>query len=62
MRVAEHLNKTQINKLDKLKKCNPSKKKQSPKRKQEERVDWIDIMGTNRQTLKRGKGGAMRRN
>lgn len=47
MRIADHLNKEQKKKLDKLKK--------------EEKIDWKEIMGMNRDTYKRGKGGAMRR-
>jgi hypothetical protein len=35
---------------------NKEPKKNNPKK--EEHVDWVDIMGMNKQTLKRGKGGA----
>ncbi|MDQ0228426.1 hypothetical protein [Metabacillus niabensis] len=47
MRIADCLNKEQKKKLDKLKK--------------EEKIDWKEIMGMNRDTYKRGKNGAMRR-
>lgn len=46
MRVADHLNIEQKKKLDKLKK--------------EEKIDWKEIMGMNRDTYKR-VNGAMRR-
>jgi hypothetical protein len=37
-----------------------SPKNQKPKKKKEEKVNWIDIMGMNRPTYKR-VGGAVRR-
>lgn len=62
MRFAKHLNIEQLDILNQLKKPKPSEKKHSPKKKKkEERVDWIDIMGMNRDRYTRGKGGAMRR-
>ncbi|WP_257063461.1 hypothetical protein [Priestia megaterium] len=48
MKVKNHLNTDQLRHLEKMGK---------PK----EKVNWKDIMGTNRQTLKRGRGGAMKR-
>ena len=48
MKVKNHLNTEQLSHLEKMGK---------PK----EKVNWKDIMGTNRQTLKRGRGGAMKR-
>ncbi|MDC7762461.1 hypothetical protein POL82_03140 [Priestia aryabhattai] len=48
MKVKNHLNTEQLSHLEKMAK---------PK----EKVNWKNIMGTNRQTLKRGRGGAMKR-
>ncbi|HFK2719161.1 TPA: hypothetical protein ACG1DY_005012 [Escherichia coli] len=61
MKIADHLNKDQKDKLNQFKGKKTSKKKHSPKKKKEERVDWVDIMGMNRDRYTRGKGGAMRR-
>lgn len=36
-------------------------KKKPNDKDQDEKINWSEIMGTNRQRLKRGKGGAMRR-
>jgi Fe-S cluster assembly ATPase SufC len=54
MKIRDHLSEEQKKKLN----YKPKKKQKSMK---EEKVDWADIMGTNRQTLRRGKGGAMKR-
>jgi len=48
MKIKNHLNTDQLRHLEKMGKC-------------KEKVNWKDIMGTNRQTLKRGRGGAMKR-
>ena len=48
MKVKNHLNTDQLRHLEKMEK-------------RKEKVNWKDIMGTNRQTLKRGRGGAMKR-
>ncbi|MEJ9314766.1 hypothetical protein P4655_25815 [Priestia megaterium] len=48
MKVKNHLNTDQLRHLEKMGKC-------------KEKVNWEGIMGTNRQTLKRGRGGAMKR-
>ncbi|QSF35827.1 hypothetical protein ICR95_22165 [Priestia megaterium] len=48
MKVKNHLNTEQLRHLEKM-------------GKRKEKVNWKDIMGTNRQTLKRGRGGAMKR-
>ncbi|MGG0031585.1 hypothetical protein ABEX88_08110 [Priestia megaterium] len=48
MKIKNHLNTEQLSHLEKMGK---------PK----EKVNWKDIMGTNRQILKRGRGGAMKR-
>ncbi|UGB31695.1 hypothetical protein [Metabacillus sp. B2-18] len=62
MKLADHLDDEQKNKLNQLKKPKPSKKKQSPKKKKiEERVDWVDIMGMNRDTYKRNRGAIRRK-
>ena len=42
------------NKVDKKKHHKP----QQPKPKKEERVNWVDIMGSNNRGMKRKKGGA----
>jgi hypothetical protein len=56
MKIEDHLSEEQKRKL----KYKSGKKKKKTKKK-EEKVDWVEIMGTNMQTLRRGKGGAMRR-
>jgi len=70
MRLEDHLNdkqKKQLNKIrvslpkPKNKKKNKDNNKSSTAKKKEEKVDWVDIMGMNRDTYRRGKGGAMRR-
>ncbi|PAK49996.1 hypothetical protein CHH47_12565 [Priestia megaterium] len=48
MKVKNHLNTEQLSHLEKM-------------GKRKEKINWKDIMGTNRQTLKRGRGGAMKR-
>ncbi|MFD2046026.1 hypothetical protein ACFSTA_12450 [Ornithinibacillus salinisoli] len=48
MKLKNHLSKEQLHKLQKLKK--------------EEKVNWHELMGVNRDTYKRGKGGAIRNN
>lgn len=47
MRIADHLNKEQKKKLDKLKK--------------KEKIDWKEIMGMNRDTYKRVNGAVRRK-
>lgn len=47
LKIADHLNKKQKAKLDKLKK--------------EEKVNWNEMMGTNRQTYKRVRGKIRRK-
>ncbi|MFL7940796.1 hypothetical protein ACKA0G_10035 [Priestia megaterium] len=48
MKVKNHLNIEQLSHLEKM-------------GKRKEKVNWKDVMGMNRQTLKRGRGGAMKR-
>jgi hypothetical protein len=48
MKIKNHLNTEQLSCLEKMGKC-------------KEKVNWKDIMGTDRQTLKRGRVGAMKR-
>ena len=50
MKFADHLKKQQKKQLDTTRKENKN-----------EKINWSEIMGTNMQTLRRGKGGAMRR-
>ena len=54
MKLIDHLNHEQRKQLEKMGKRNkpPSKKKRKRKPKQE-KVNWNDIMGTNRDTFKR---------
>lgn len=61
MKLIDHLNHEQRKHMEKLRKSNkpPSKKKRKGKVK-EEKVNWSDIMGTNRDTFKR-VGGRLRR-
>ncbi len=47
MKIADHLNKEQKKQLDKLKK--------------EEKIDWKEIMGVNRDTYKRVNGAVRRK-
>jgi hypothetical protein len=65
MKLADLLSKDEKKQLNNIKspkkiKHQKSKTKPKPKPKKEERVNWHDIMGTNKQVLKRGKGGAWR--
>jgi hypothetical protein len=53
MKLADHLSREQQEKLKRMKK---RKNKSRP-----ERIDWHDLMGMNRDTYKRGRGGAIRR-
>ncbi|MGZ0131874.1 hypothetical protein ACXKZH_07120 [Priestia megaterium] len=48
MKIKNHLNTDQLRQLEKM-------------GKRKEKVNWKDVMGMNRQTLKRGRGGAMKR-
>lgn len=48
MKIINHLNTDQLRHLEKMGKL-------------KEKVNWKNVMGMNRQTLKRGRGGAMKR-
>lgn len=48
MKVKNHLRTDQLSHLEKM-------------GKRKEKVNWKDIIGTNRKKLKRGRGGAMKR-
>lgn len=62
MKLGDHLNKDMKDKLNHIGKPNKKvKKRKCASKKKEERVDWVDIMGMNRDRFGRGKGGAMRR-
>jgi hypothetical protein len=56
MKIADHLSTEQKQQLDNM---NTPKKKR--KKKKEEKVNWIDIMGMNRDRFGRGRGGALKR-
>jgi hypothetical protein len=59
LKLADQLPKEVKSKLNQIK--SPKKVKQpepAPKPKKEEKINWHDLMGSNRQILKRGKGGA----
>jgi hypothetical protein len=51
MKLADHLSKEQQRKSN----------QHRHKKKHKERIDWHDLMGVNRDTYKRGRGGAIRR-
>jgi hypothetical protein len=55
MKIADHLSTEQKQQLDNM---NTPKKK---RKKKEEKVNWIDIMGMNRDRFGRGRGGALKR-
>jgi len=57
MKLKDHLNAEQLKQLGKMGK-KKKRKKQQPK---EEKVNWINIMGMDRDRYSRGPGGAMRR-
>jgi Mn-dependent DtxR family transcriptional regulator len=63
MRIEDHLSKEQIRQLNKMAKNVPKNKqsKPEPKKKKQEKVNWIEIMGMNRDRFGRGRGGAMKR-
>lgn len=50
MKISAHLKKQQKKQLDTMRKAN-----------KDESINWAEMMNTNMQTLRRGKGGAMRR-
>jgi hypothetical protein len=50
-RISDHLSKRQKKVIDTIRKKNKELSQQ----------DWLEIMGTKRDTYKRGKGGAIRR-
>lgn len=56
MKLKDHLTKEQVKQLGKMK-----KKKKRNKQPKEEKVDWINIMGMDRDRYSRGRGGAIRR-
>jgi len=56
MKLKDHLTTEQVKQLGKMR--NKKKKKKQPK---EEKVNWINIMGMDRDRYSRGRGGAMRR-
>ena len=57
MKIKDHLTTEQVKQLGKMGK-KMKRKKQQPK---EEKVNWINIMGMDRDRYSRGRGGAMRR-
>lgn len=57
MRVIDLVSKEQKKQLQEM----SHRKKRPSKKKKEEKVNWQEIMGMNRDTYKRGKGGAIRR-
>jgi hypothetical protein len=64
MRIADHLSEQQKKQLNNLRPKNTDSRNMNKdkklKRIKEEKIDWHDMMGSNRQILKRGKGGAWR--
>ncbi|MDE5054884.1 hypothetical protein NDK25_21965 [Niallia taxi] len=57
MKLKDHLTTEQVKQLGKMNK----KKKRNKQKPKEEKVDWINIMGMDRDRYSRGRGGAMRR-
>ena len=57
MKLENHLRIDQLKQLEKMGK----KKKKRNKQPKQEKVDWINIMGMDRDRYGRGRGGAMRR-
>lgn len=57
MKIKNHLTTEQVKHLGKMGK-KKKRKKQQPK---EEKVNWINIMGMDRDRYSRGRGGAIRR-
>lgn len=57
MKLRNHLKTDQLKQLEKMGK----KKKKRDKQPKQEKVDWINIMGMDRDRYGRGRGGAMRR-
>lgn len=55
MKIGDRLPREQVQQVNN--KVNDKKKR---KRKRKEKVNWKEMMGINRDTYKRGKGGAMR--
>ncbi|KON86599.1 hypothetical protein AF332_07050 [Sporosarcina globispora] len=63
MKFADHLNKKEINLFNELKKF-PDVMKDKEVDKQQEQLsqrDWLELMGTNRDTFKRVRGAVKRR-
>lgn len=56
MKLRNHLNTDQLRHLEKI-----GKKRKRNKQPKEEYVNWINIMGMDRDRYGRGRGGAMRR-
>lgn len=63
MKLADHLDKDTRKKLEKLgkKKKPPSNNKKRKGKVKQEKVNWKEIMGMNRDIYTRGKGGAISR-
>lgn len=60
MKLADHLSKDSIRKFNQLRRAARNKKEKSKLKPKQEKVNWHDIMGTNRDTFKR-VGGRVRR-
>jgi hypothetical protein len=63
MKLSDHLSdkqKRELRQINLPKGKKPKQPKKKPKKK-EEKVNWHEMMGINRDTFKRGKGGAIRR-
>ncbi|MBZ9537034.1 hypothetical protein KGR20_23020 [Cytobacillus oceanisediminis] len=57
MKLKDHLNADQLRHLEKMGK----KKKKRNKQPKEEHVNWVNIMGMDRDRYGRGRGGALKR-
>jgi len=57
MKLQDHLKTDQLKQLGKM----SNKKKKRNKQPKEEKVNWVNIMGMDRDRYSRGRGGAIRR-
>lgn len=63
MQFRDHLSKEMIRKFNQMRKSQPTDNNKQAKKKQEKlsRNDWLDIMGTKRDTYKRIRGAVRRK-
>ncbi|MGP9039803.1 hypothetical protein [Cytobacillus kochii] len=63
MQFQDHLSKEMIRKFNQMRKSQPTDNNKQSKKKQEKlsHNDWLDIMGTKRDTYKRVRGAVRRK-